>query len=504
MKKKEKGFALITILVFFLVLLILGVGGAIITQLGYFSIASEAKYSVAEKNANKGLMKALENGNCSNDTSEGIFGGYRVIAAKDDGYNYCFVWSEGRYLGAKVVKTTIFSLKASNWGGAMFRNLNNLSLGGSSGGGNAAIIGYDSPENNCTDPDSCRAPALVTGNQIDPGNVVIACNTNPNNLGRGLVSTVNPYVYDPNLYNKDLTSQLFNAENRDQLLQSLSDNFKVDFENGMPKGLVDPEIKLNVNSCTASGNTITCGSGSNADVFTWVPTEGAYIYNKDLKYYSKIDLGNAQITFNNFLGGGYIAGGNISFDQKATVNPTSPVLNISPSPLVLVARDQINLSENQINISNTFMFAKNYSITANGLTVNGGIIYSGGEDGMLNINLRSGSQLGTQDLPILIISDNQISISGSGNPDIWGLIFATQNNTYLNTGNGDFKIHGAIVSNSLTGNKIDLTGNFEIRFNFATLTKLTNFLRNYNLLKIPVCGTSRPKNLYTLFTIRTY
>jgi hypothetical protein len=496
MKKKEKGFALITVLVFFLVLLILGVGGAIITQMGYFSIASEAKYSVAEKNANKGLMKALENGNCSNDTSEGIFGGYRVIAAKDDGYNYCFVWSEGRYLGAKVVKTTIFSLKASNWGGAMFRNLNNLSLGGSPGGGNAAIIGYDSPENSCNDPNSCIAPALVTGNQINPGNVVIACNTNPNNLGRGLVSTVDPYVYNPNLYNKDLTSQLFNAENRDQLLQSLSDNFKVDFENGMPKGLVDPEIKLNVNSCTASGNTITCGSGSNADVFTWNPTKGVYLYNKDNNYYSKIDFGNAQITFNDFSGGGYIAGGSISFGKNVTVNSTSS--------LVLVAKNQINLSNNNINISNTFMFAKNYSITANNLTVNGGIIYSGGENGMLTIDLRSGSQLGTQGSPVLIISDNQISISGNGNPDIWGLIFATQNNTYLNTGNGDFKIHGAIISNSLTGNKIDLTGNFEIRFNFATLTKLAKYLGNYNLLKTPVCGTSRPKNLFTLFTIRTY
>jgi hypothetical protein len=497
MKKREKGFALMTVLVFFLVLLILGVGGAIITQMGYFSVTSEAKYARAEKNANKGLMKALENGTCPNSLQEGSFlNGYTVNATRDTGYNYCFVWSEGRYLEAKVVKTTIFSLKASNWSGAMFRNLNNLSLGGSPGGGNAAIIGYDSPENSCTDPNSCIAPALVTGNQIDPGNVVIACNTNPNNLGSGLVSTVNPYVYDPNLYNKDLTSQLFNAENRDQLLQSLSDNFKVDFENGMPKGLVDPKKELNVNSCTAESYTITCGSGSNADVFTWDNSTKAYIYNKDNKYYSKIDFGNAQITFNDFLGGGYIAGGNISFGKNVTVNPASS--------LVLVAKNQINLSNNNINISNTFMFAKNYSITANGLTVKGGIIYSGGEGGMLTINLQSGSQLGTQDSPVLIISDNQISISGSGNPDIWGLIFATQNNSYLNTGNGDFKIHGAIISNSLNNNNIDLTGNFEIRFNFATLTKLAEYLGNYNLLKKPECGTSKSKNLFTLFTMRTY
>ena len=500
MKKREKGFALITVLVFFLVLLILGVGGAIIIQMGYFSIASEAKYSVAEKNANKGLMKALENGSCTNFQEGSPLNGYIVIATKDDGRNYCFVWAEGWYWGAKVVKTTIFSLKASNWAAAMFRNLNNLSLGGGPGGGSAAIIGYDSPENNCTDPDSsCIAPALVTGNQINPGNVVIACNTNPNNLGKGLVSTVAPYVYDPNLYNKDLTSQLFNAENRDQLLQSLSDNFKVDFENGMPKGLVDPEIKLNVNSCTTSGNTITCGSGSNADVFTWEPTKGAYRYNKDNNYYSKIDFGqNAQITFmGKFEGGGYIAGNNITF--SGDVNPTSS--------LVLVARNQITISQDGIDISKTFMFSQNYNIDAKKLTIENGTIYSGGAGvGNLNINLNAQTHLGTQDSPILIISDNNINIGRNGNSEIWGVIFITEanNNFNIGFGNGDFKIHGAIISNSLTGNKIDLTGNFEIRFNFATLTKLTKFLENYNLLKIPVCGTSRPKNLYTLFTTRTY
>jgi len=497
MKKREKGFALMTVLVFFLVLLILGVGGAIITQMGYFSIASEAKYTVAEKNANKGLLTILENGICTNSTNGTFLNGYRVIAKKDDGYNYCFVWSEGRYLGAKVIKTTIFSLKASNWGGIIFRNLNNLHLGGTPGGGNAAIIGYDSPENTCTDPNSCIAPALVTGNEVDPGNTVIACNTNPNNFGRGLVSMIDPYVYDPTLNATDLTPKIFNAENRDQLLQSLSDNFKVKFEDGAPEGLVDPEITLNVNSCTASGNTITCGQGANADVFTWNPTKGVYVYNKDNNEYSKIDFGNAQITFSsNFSGGGFIAGNNITFDQKANVNATSP--------LVLVARNQINLDNNQINISKTFMFAKNYSITANSLIVSGGLIYSGGEGGRLTIDLRSGSQLGTQNSPVLIISDNRISIGGSGNPDIWGLIFATQNNTYFNIGNGDFKIHGAVISNSKNDNEIDLTGNFEIRFNFATLMKLANYLGNYGILKTPKCGASNQKNLYLLTTMRTY
>jgi len=138
MKKREKGFALMTVLVFFLVLLILGVGGAIITQMGYFSITSEAKYTVAEKNANKGLMEVLENEICNDISGPG----YTVIAKKDEGHNYCFVWSEGRYLGAKVIKTAVF--QALPWAAATFKNLDSLNLSGSS-----AIVGHESCDDFC-------------------------------------------------------------------------------------------------------------------------------------------------------------------------------------------------------------------------------------------------------------------------------------------------------------------------------------------------------------------
>jgi hypothetical protein len=504
MGKREKGFALMTVLIFFLVLLILGVGGAIITQLGFFSITSEVKYARAEKNANIGLMEALESGDC-NDTSGGnTFEGYTVKTSNDTEYNYCFVWSEGRYWGAKVVKTSIFPLK--RWAASMFRNLNNLNIGGS-----AAIVGYDpsEDESNCNNTKACIAPALVTGNNLNLTNVAQECTSNP----KGIVSngTTRPYKHVSNLNATDLTPKLFNAGNRTELLEKLKDAFQVSFDDdGTPKGLVEAKKPdSSVDSCTAEGITITCGERGNADIFTWNSEKGVYRYNKDGKDYSKIDFGNAQITFNSFSGGGYIAGKNINFNKDANVNPDSP--------LVLVARERITLSknDNNINISNTFMFSPNYNIDAKDakkITIGNGIIYSGGEGDGLTIDLRSDSKLGTQDFPVLIISDNQISISGSGNPDIWGLIFVTQN-SYLNTGKGDFKIHGAIISNSLSdNNKIDLTGNFEIRFNFVTLENLANNLndlirklnnlRNSDLLKTPVCN--KPKNLFTLFTMRTY
>ena len=493
MNKRKKGFALITVLIFFLVLLVLGVGGAIITQMGYFSIASEAKYTIAEKRANKGLLKVLENGTCENYQETGI----NVIAIKDSGNNYCFVWSKGRYLGAKVIKTSIFPLKASNWSAAMFKNLDieNLSLEG-----NSAIVGYDSPENSCDDPNSCIAPALVTGNNINPKNIVIACNTKENNLGSGLVSTVDPYIYDETLSETDLTSKLFNAENRVKLLESLSNNFNVEFDNGTPRGLKNAELSLDVNNCTASGNTITCGTGENADVFTWDPIKKVYKYNKDNNEYSKIDFGqNAKITFsNNFSGGGYIAGRDITF--SGSVN--------SDSSLVLVARNETTISQNNINIYKTFIFSQNYNIDAQNLTIGNGIIYSGGAGvGNLNINVNSNTQIGTKDYPILIISDNNINIKRNGNAEIWGVIFVTDaNNDFsLGSGSGNFKIHGVIISNSLNNNNINLTGKFEIRFNFKVLERLYSNLNqlNLNLLNFPICGASK-KKLFITTTTRAY
>jgi hypothetical protein len=498
MGKREKGFALMTVLIFFLVLLILGVGGAIITQMGFFSITSEVKYARAEKNANIGLMEALESEDCSNDTSEGIFGGYRVIATKDQEHNYCFVWSEGRYWGAKVVKTSIFPLIP--WAASMFRNLNNLNIGGS-----AAIVGYDpsEDESNCNNTKACIAPALVTGNNLNLTNVAQECTSNP----KGIVSngTTRPYKHVSNLNATDLTPKLFNAGNRTELLEKLKDAFQVSFDDdGTPKGLVEAKKPdSSVDSCTAEGITITCGERGNADIFTWNSEKGVYRYNKDGKDYSKIDFGNAQITFgSNFSGGGYIAGGNISFDMKAYVNATSP--------LVLVARNQITISQNNIKISNTFMFAKNYSITANNSTVEGGIICSGGAKGKLDINIKGGhnTQLGTYSEPILIISNNieGINIEGAGHVDIWGVIFVTDtNNKFSLEEKGGFSIHGVIINNSnspSSQNTINLKSNSDIRFNFKVLENLYKNLSQFNLLRSPICYNK--KNLFILTTMRTY
>jgi len=489
---RQGGFVLVHVLILSLILILVSVGVTFITQIGFFSIAAEKRYQIAEKRANIGLMTVLANGNCSDYTEEGI----NVKAVKDVGYNMCFVWSQGTYFGAKVVKIGMFPLKGSNWAAAMFRHLNNLSgLGGSS-----AIIGYDNPENSCDDPNSCIAPALVTGNQLNPQNIVIACYTNQNNLGQGLVSIVNPYKYDPILQTQDLTSKIFNAENRTEMLNNFSTIFQVNFNNGTPVGLINNNdvLSISANECTTINNdTITCGNGTIN--FKW--TETCYQFGSNC--ISKLDLGpNAKLTFDgSFSGGGYIAANQIIFSQKANVKTNSP--------LVLVARNQISATQNDINVSNVFMFSQNYDLSGKKLTITNSLIYSGGAGvGDLNINLNSDSKLGDETSSVLIISDNNINITRNGNAEIWGIIFTTEANNDFNigSGNGNFKIHGAVISNSLNNNNLNISGNFEIRFNFKAIERLFQAFQNlgFNVLKPPSCGASGLRNFYLFTTIKIY
>jgi len=503
--KKDKGYALMTVLIFFTVLLIIGLGLGYITQKGYLSISAEAKFAKAEKLANMGLLAVIENGTCGNYTAEGINGGkINVIAIKDNGTKNCLVWSEGNYSGARVVKTAIFSLSGSNWGAGIFKKLNNLS----GLGGDAAIVGYDYPENYCNDTNSCMVPALVTGNDMNSTfsqyyNKLNICsnNTSENNLGSGLLAyRTDPYKYDPDLANKDLTELLFNAHNRTEMLVKLSEVFKVQFSNGKPDGILNPDLGPyqlgNVNNCEASGNKISCDN--KRIEITWNGTH--YVYNG--RGYQSIDFGqNAQITIEgNFTGGGIIAGNYIKFEGDVI-----PQSSGNPTTLTLIARNQIEMSSNKIdNVQNTFMFAQNYNIDANSMTVENSLIYSGGN---LTIKLNSNTKLGTQESPVLIISDDTINIEKNGTPHIWGVIFATENNNNFKiSGNGNLKIHGTVISNSnSTNQKIDLSGNFEIRFNFKTIEKLYKNLSGlvgFNFLKPPVCGDKR--KLLKLTGMRVY
>jgi len=266
----------------------------------------------------------------------------------------------------------------------------------------------------------------------------------------------------------------------------------------------------NVGTVNASGNTITIGSSLIIldtllyttsyltglhltcilePTFTWngskyVGTIGCYINDVSIGittfYCNKIDFGqNATLNISNFSGGGGLAAGMINIG------------NINGSPLTLVGKNQINITSNGIDINSpVYMFAKNYNIDANNLHLNSSsIIASLGNSSNLNINLKENSNIGTQDNPTLIISDNNINLQGDGSNIINGLIFSTGSNNNFNLNiSGNFTINGSIGSASSSNNNINMSGSSQINFNSSVIQNLSN---NFSgLVNPPQCGAT--------------
>lgn len=258
--------------------------------MGYFSIRSEAKYQVAEKRANMGIMMALQRRDCKSFNETGI----GVNAVSDEGYNNCFIWSKGEYMGAKVIKTTVFP--TLGWAGMVYRRLNTFELKGS-----GAIVACDN---------NCIIPALITGNKLNiPDKLLDVCKSNV----QGLASLFSqPYFNDPQLLETDLTSKLFKAQDRIDLLTKLSSLFKLNFNsNGAPV-----ELASNVNvfraseDCTASGNKIQCGTVE----LEWNGI--AWVYGTTS--YEGVDLSGYNLTIKDgtFIGGGYISAKIVEKEKK--------------------------------------------------------------------------------------------------------------------------------------------------------------------------------------------
>mgnify|MGYP001773396894 CR=1 FL=1 len=473
----ERGFILVTTLVIFLVLFILGAAAMYISEVGFRIHRAETRWQALEKASNSGLMKYASDVikgtiRCGDSRTYSVNGVNVEVRAVSAGGS-CFVWSKATMGDAKVVKVANFNATSNtNYAAIVIRSLSNLVVDGSSS------------INSC-DLD-CRVPAVVIGNDIPDNyveNLVVNCPRNP----KGINALVDPVVENAPMP-PSLVERIFNGiNNRNDLLNLLSQRFSVTFNNGTPGGLsgVPASCSFNYNNCTASGNTITCGK----ETITWNGT--AYMVGTSVC--PKIDLGpNATLTFSgvSFTGGGAIAANQITFSQRSGTS--------GDGELVLVARNQITMSSNNISISKpTHMFAQNYDISGNGLNVNAtSVIYSGGAGvGNLNINLSSNSQLGTTENPVLIISDNNINLSRNGTAEINGVIFTTEaNNNFSISGNGNFTIRGMIVSDSNRNNNLNISGNLSIWFDKGVIQKLNNKLGG--LVKNPTCGVVSVKVPY--------
>lgn len=471
--RDTKGVALPVTLVVMLLLLVIGAAAMMMSQLGYSSISINARYIISDKNADRGIRDSIERmiggTRCGfSDSYSGTLGSISITTVRAG--NTCFISSQGSFMNAKVVKIAAVYLGGSSmYGPVIFKNLKNLSLGGS-----GAIASCDS---------ECVTPALIIGNSLTnppTQNQVTSCPNNPQNL----VALTSPYM--PNAFDQDttdLTGEIFNdIGNRTALLNRLSSDYGVVFDNGTPLSFNSTNQcnlnSLNINEWTVSNNKIINRTGNISVEISWsggnfIVKQGSSVICQNRNVY----LGqNSKLTIDSSLNvGGGIAANEIVFKSNS-------------SNATFVARNRIEISDNNLTIQNVNMFAQNYSITANGLNLHGGIIYSGGMGvGNLDINLKSNSFLGSSQNPVLILSDNNIKIQRNGNADIYGLIFATdQNNNFeIGSGNGNFKINGVVVSNSKNNNNINISGNFEIHFNKDAINKLSERL---SFVKRPPCG----------------
>ncbi len=429
---KQKGSVFIALLIFSLVLLVIAITGIYLSRSGYVSLASEQKYEIAEKLANSALVRTVSHVAYTRkcEVPNVIFKDVTVVAKTDVTNSSCFIWAKANFKGAEVLKTAVVPVNPPLLASVIIKYLNSINLGN-----NSLILSCES--------DVCEIPALITGNLVVNATTyahkIANCSSSAIPTTSAICAKTDPYV--PNAFDysqADLTSSVFKVNSRSELLETLSKEFGVKLNNGLPVGLINSEGIFNFSSCSASGNTITC----DGNTFVWDNTTKAYKYGSN--YYKSIDLGNANLVIGScsmmsctgasFSGGGKVATQSITIYGGSTVSSAD-----SSSPLVLVSRSNINLDGNDITLSDVVLFANavtNLSSTTSGccccscsnppgvIVIEGGLIYGGGSGGGVALQLVDNSIIG-KDTPTIIISDAELDLIQTGNARINGIIYAS-------------------------------------------------------------------------------
>ncbi|MDW8095741.1 MAG: hypothetical protein RMI51_02955 [Aquificaceae bacterium] len=504
---REKGFALLPALVISTAVLIMGMGAMYMSEMGFRSVSAEHRWLLLEKSANAGLMQTvgdIANNSFTCGNSRNLsYNGANVEVRTTSAGGSCFVWSRATSGNASVVKVSIVTMGGSstNHGAAVFRSLNNLSLGGS-----ASIVSCDT---------NCRTSAVVIGNSLSSPpeeNLVSSCPNNP----RGVTALVDPYV--PNAFpeNADLTNKVFNNINdRNQLLQTLTNRFNVTFNNGTPNGISGnaqnitdsnggllPNIpsgttidvcRAYYNNCTARGYSISCTGNTNLN-FNWAP-DVYYVTvsgsNSVLFYCRNIDFGpNSTLRLDGSPMIAVTVGGVLAARDIILGNGNNNHISAN-LVLTLVARNSVEDNGNNLTLNNVNIFSRNITLDNAGLRLFGGVLYAGGSDaGKVDIKLNSNSQLGIVNHPVLIISDHKMEIDGRGNAEINGLVFAANTKGGFGiSGDGNFSINGMVFSETYD-NSVYMSGNSAIRFNPNILRTLHN---RYSFVRQPECSTTQSR-----------
>ncbi len=156
--KNQKGFALVLALVVTALLLALGSTALLMSQLGYYRVASEKNFQranwAAEYAVNSGVLYAINNNACPPSTGPtALTGGASYSYFSVNASNFCFIKGTGTINGATVVKTVVVPSRSTpTYGAVTMRDGGTVTLNGS-----AAISSCDP---------SCATPGVVYGGTL--------------------------------------------------------------------------------------------------------------------------------------------------------------------------------------------------------------------------------------------------------------------------------------------------------------------------------------------------
>ena len=513
---KNKGYVLASLLVLSTVLLILGMGAMYMTEMGLRSLSAEQRWHRMEKAANAGINEAVNrivNGeNCGININLNFNNALVEVRTVWAG-NGCFIWSRADIGNSRVVKTAIIPIDLP-LGAANFVKLDTV---------------FNNPINtwsvrSCDT--NCQVPALMTGNELNPLPRTQGCTGSDAGYLRSYIIPYVPNAFGPN---ENLTSRVFNgASNRNELFNILNQGFGVNFRpNGEPT-YDPPNFKCRLHGyrycevSTLDNNKIKCGNsivfnddGTYADtriIITWSSKDALYniIDNTNEQTIAKcenISLPNADLYFyGEFQGGGIIQAKSINLEDRWEGSCDDFLGDCISTPAYGIVHNVTFVTDNfQVKnkgigsprLHNVNIFAEKLRAEINrGTIMDVGVLYAGGPNGFMILDIAQGHTLGTEENPVLIIVDYKMEIHqyhGEGQSQINGLIYITENarsfkfrnssndsnhNKYLN-------LSGMLVSNSRNENYIPPHFAHTIIFRRDILNTLAT---KYSFVRRPGCG----------------
>jgi hypothetical protein len=534
----KKGFALVSVLVLGFVISLIGGAAFLVAKNGFLITGSGVRYNIAEKAADYGINYYIDGYtankspfadnqcDCPNDNycvctlkpnpnSKDPVATVRIISLN----NTFIIHSTGTYNGATVVKIasantvlkTIPNIKnkgkiIANIGAVMMPRITGLTSGSSA----SSIAACD---------ENCPAAAMILGSPLPKSLKVPTskCSNGETELDSSILIKDGSDGKDPLTPSKIYSTYFNGVSSRSDLINKLQSMYSITFNESLPDkfrfassnsiriaynnlpargssyDLCDFEGNL-LGEALASGNTITtqfgipvsfkCQAHNTKLTFTWDGSKYAgrldcYESDKTVSittfYCNKINFGST-VRILNFSGGGGLSA--FSFDIQGDING---------SPLTLVGRRGFYITGNNVNINSpVYIFTPWFFVDANNLHINSSSMVVSFGTTTYNIHLEGNSNIGTQDNPVLMISDSGIHLSGYGSHVINGLIFSTDKNSSLYSFiSGNYTINGSVGSTS-SDNSMYLEG--KINFDSKILQNLSE--KFSDLIKPPQCGTT--------------